>query len=86
YEGKWLKKVTQDRAGETVITEDDGVDTEKGIVINNAWTVGGKKMRSYQTLWSPFIIEALMKQRGWKLVFRAPEPEWKGWLDVYKKL
>jgi len=61
------------------------IDTQKGEV-NQEGTQGKYKFRSYHTIWSPFILEPIMKSNGWKLAKREKIGRWSGWLEVYKKV
>lgn len=86
FEGEWMDELTQEVWGREVEIETTGCDTEEGKIYQEAEKEGeDERIESYETIWSPFIMEALMKARDWELVERGKAEEWQGWLDVYEK-
>lgn len=90
----WSRRFVQTHKGGRVIHRTLAVDLEKGEIsiraraASGAWTV-----RFHAGIWSPFILEGLMRARGWRLVVRHPAgPERIPrsrvdlWVDVYRKV
>ena len=61
------------------------IDTKNGEV-HQEGVQKKSKFRSYNTVWSPFILEPIMISNGWKLVKRKNMNRWTGWIDVYRKV
>jgi len=87
FEKKWKDKFVEKNKGKTLISLTTGVSTEIGEIYKRAFRKDGKnKINFSHAIWSPFIIEPIMKSFGWKLVNRRRLEEWQGWIDVYKKM
>lgn len=74
---------TYGRTTKTVTTR--GCSTVEGEIYQDAFVKGNLLMKAKQTIWSPFILEPLMKSHGWVLVRRKGASQWQGWLDIYQK-
>lgn len=87
FKKQWKDKMIEKNKGKTVISLTTGCDTNKGEIYKSASERSGKNRIIFKhTIWSPFIIEPLMKTLGWKLVKRKRIERWQGWIDVYKKV
>ena len=72
--------------GKTTISLTTGVNFEKGEIYKEDFEKNGKSgIKFSHSIWSPFIIEPLIKVFGWRLIKRKKILRWQGWLDVYKK-
>ena len=63
-----------------------GCDTRAGFVHVATNDLHGRQRVAFaHAIWSPFIMETIMKAQGWSLRKRSFSKRWYGWLDVYKK-
>jgi SAM-dependent methyltransferase len=85
FAGKWARRFSEKRGGRTVTSLTKGIDTEQGILLLESVQKHGRNFDFTHGVWSPFIIEPLMRAKGWRLARRYPLRAWKGWLDVYEK-
>lgn len=81
----WRDKLRETFNGtsRTIITT--GCNTVEGEIHQDAFVRGKLLMEAKQTIWSPFILEPLMKSNGWNLIERKKSRQWRGWLDIYQK-
>jgi SAM-dependent methyltransferase len=85
FEGKWKRRYVQRKSGCTVVSTTRGVDLATGeILLSSRRTRGARPANFTQTIWSPFLVEAVLRPRGWRLVRRRREARWSGYLDVYR--
>lgn len=87
FKRQWKNRIIEKTKGKTIISLTVGASTEAGEIYKKAFEKSGKnKINFIHTIWSPFIIEPIMKSSGWKLVKRKRLATWKGWIDVYNKV
>ena len=87
FKKQWKDRMIEKNKGKTIISLTKGADTEEGEIYKTASERSGKnKIKFKHTIWSPFIIEPLMKISGWRLMKRNRLETWQGWIDVYKKV
>jgi len=85
YRGEWGKKYSEKKNGRKLVSIGKGIDTVKGDLLIRSETDGRHNLDFAHAVWSPFIIEPLMAAKGWSRVCRFSRPEWRGWLDVYRR-
>ncbi len=87
FKKQWKDRMVEKNKGKTIISLTTGASTERGEIYKNASERNGKnKVRFTHTIWSPFIIEPIMKTMGWYLVKRKRIETWQGWIDIYKRV
>jgi SAM-dependent methyltransferase len=85
FDHRWRHRFAQRKAGRRLTVVTDDVDFERGEIQLSARETGaGTPVHYTQTVWSPFILEPLMRAYGWTLRKRTPERRWNGWRDVYR--
>jgi SAM-dependent methyltransferase len=86
FNRQWKMRMVEGKTGKKFISITIGCDTVGGEIKKFVHTPDNKIKFSFtHTIWSPFILEPLMKASGWKLISRKKNPTWQGWVDVYKK-
>jgi len=86
FHKQWKDKMIKKNKGKTTISLTTGVNFEKGEIYKEDFEKNGKSgIKFSHSIWSPFIIEPLIKVFGWRLIKRKKILRWQGWLDVYKK-
>ncbi len=84
---KWKKRMIEKNKGKKVISVTIVTDTRDGYILKEDEDAKTKeKVKFTHYIWSPFIIEALMKSCGWNLVKRREEKRWNAWTDIYRKI
>ena len=87
FAGKWSRKrYVQKRGGTTVTSLTRRIDTERGDAVIDSLAKGRRPLRFTYAIWSPFIIEPLMRLNKWKLVRREFRRLNSSWLDIYRRL
>jgi SAM-dependent methyltransferase len=87
FKKQWKDRWIEKKVGKIIVSLTTGADTEFGEIYKKAFEKNGKnKINFSHTIWSPFIIEPIMKSFGWKLLKRKRIKEWQGWIDIYKKV
>ncbi len=83
FTGKWEEIHVSEKGIRVTMS----IDSKSGEVkMMNVKFESGKIINLMHTLWSPFILEAIMNLFGWELVKREEEPEWGGgWFEVYER-
>ena len=73
--------------GKTIVSLTTGADMEKGEIYKVYFEKDGKNRIGFaHAIWSPFIIEPIMKMLGWNLVRRRKNKLWEGWTDIYRRV
>ena len=93
WRGSWNRGafVQRHKRG-TIVSQTRSVDLEGGRIHIQARPTSGRwSVEFTQSIWSAFVLEALMTAHGWKLVRRTPgrsvpdgRPEPDRWEDVYR--
>jgi SAM-dependent methyltransferase len=66
--------IAQGRSKGRLVVTPKGVDTEKGVFPQSTLLEGfSRPVRWGHAIWSPFILEPLMKAEGWGLARRVPK-------------
>src|SRR5579864_693241 len=76
WQGTWSRAKTHNVVGK-VVHRTTSLDLETGRLVMRARPRSGKWVLDWtHAIWSPFIIESLMRGHGWRLVSRtAPRPK-----------
>ena len=87
FEKKWLDKMIIKRENKpTLLSITIGCDTVTGEILKQTLAGNRPLLNFTHAIWSPFILEAIMKDNGWLLIKRKYTKRWEGFFDVYKKL
>jgi ubiquinone/menaquinone biosynthesis C-methylase UbiE len=81
----WKERLVETKDGTTKTVVTTGCSTVEGEIYQSGFARNNPLIKAKQTIWSPFILQPLMKSHGWKLVSRKKAKEWQGWLDIYTK-
>lgn len=85
FNKEWKDKMLEKDKGRSIISITKGFDQIKGTIEKISYEKGKEdKLYFTHTVWSPFIIEPLMKSNGWNLVKREKIKTWQGYLEIYK--
>lgn len=93
WRGEWARgPYVQTHKRGKVVSRTRSVDLESGLIhIRSRPSTGRWKVDFTQAIWSPFILEGLMRSHGWGLERRAPGnappegiSEVDRWVDVYR--
>ncbi len=86
FNKEWRDKMIEKDRGKRIVSLTKKFDEIKGTIEKISYEEG-KKDKTYftHTVWSPFIIEPIMKSNGWDLIKRKRIKTWQGWLEVYKR-
>jgi SAM-dependent methyltransferase len=72
WQGTWSRKKTQSVVGK-VVHRTTSLDLERGRLEMRARPSSRKWVLDWaHAIWSPFILESLMRSHGWRLVSRTP--------------
>lgn len=93
WRGSWTRGpfVQRHKRG-TIVSRTRSVDLEEGRIHIRARPASGRwSVEFTQSIWSAYVLEALMRAHGWKLVHRTPgrsvpdgRPEPDRWEEVYR--
>lgn len=83
---RWARRFSGRREARTVTSVTKGFDARRGDLLLESIQEGGRNLRFTHGVWSPFILEPLMRLNGWSLVRGKFKRRQNGWLDVYRKL
>lgn len=87
FKRQWKKRIVERDKGKTIISLTTGVNMKTGEIFKKAFDKkGGNRINFVHAIWSPFILESIMKSSGWGLVKRVENRRWHGWIDIYKKI
>ncbi len=86
YQRKWARRFSQMREGRPMVSVTKRFDSVKGDLVIDSLGAGGRRRLEFtHAVWSPFIIEPLMRSRGWSLVRRRFGEKDSLWTDIYRK-
>ncbi|MFH1229520.1 MAG: class I SAM-dependent methyltransferase [Candidatus Aenigmatarchaeota archaeon] len=84
YDRQWKNRMVEKSKGKVIISLTKGANMEVGEAYKEASERSGKnKVEFIHAIWSPFILENIMKLFGWKLVKRKSSNVL--YTDVYRK-
>ncbi len=86
FKKAWKDKFEDTNNGITKTIVTKGCNTVNGEIYQDGFVKGKLLMKSKQTIWSPFILEPIMRSYNWSLIKRTDAKEWQGWLDIYQKV
>lgn len=82
---RWARRFSEKDGKRVVASLTKGINTSRGDLLLESIQERGRNFDFTHGVWSPFIIEPLMREKGWRLARRYPRRSWNGWLDVYLK-
>lgn len=86
FRRQWKTRMVEKNKGKTIISITTGSNMKKGEIYKKAFdTKGGSRINFMHAIWSPFIVEPIMRSFKWKLVKRNEKKNWNGWLEIYQK-
>lgn len=86
FNKQWKDRMIEKDSYRTVVSTTLGSNMKTGEIYKKAFNVNDKsKIEFSHTIWSPFILEAIMRSFDWKLVKREEMKRWNGWIEIYQK-
>lgn len=86
FNRQWKDKMIERDSGKTIISTTVGSNMKTGEIYKTAVdSKNREKVKFSHAIWSPFILEPIMKSFSWKLISRKEMKRWHGWIEIYQK-